>query len=148
MSSPEDRLAALETKVADLSEAMNVLLAAAEKDKAKKAANTPRLLPGDPPEDDELETWVAWVRLNYQPVSRADQIPECWGEHPGLVNELTTLHATWREDFQTNPNAGSAQLWHDRWFPGVLQRMRVWVPRKCIEEGQHRIQSTQGKDEQ
>jgi hypothetical protein len=66
-------------------------------------------------------SWTAWLRHRY-PLAR--KIPDCWAQHPELVEELTTLWLAWQGAFQ-QPDAllTAAADWHDRWLPGVLHRL-------------------------
>ena len=69
----------------------------------------------------ELGSWVGWIRARY-PLAR--KIPECWDQHPELVEELTALWLAWQLAYQI-PDAPltAAADWHDRWLPGVLHRL-------------------------
>lgn len=92
-----------------------------------------------PAEDvDVLPTWVAWFNLRYVPLDPTKQIPYCWPEHGGLAAEIATLAFAWSKAFDdVKANHDAAQMWHDRWLPGFLQRMRFWAPRECFD-GAHR----------
>ena len=95
----------------------------------------------DPPpmkEVDILPTWVAWWNLRYAPLEHNKRIPYCWPEHPGLAAEIATLAFTWQKAFNdVKANSDAAQMWHDRWLPGFLQRLRTWVPTDCFD-GTHK----------
>lgn len=69
----------------------------------------------------ELTGWVNWLRMRY-PLAR--KIPDCWHEHPEIVEELTALWVAWQAAY-TEPDAAltAASDWHDRWLPGVLYRL-------------------------
>lgn len=87
---------------------------------------------------DVLPTWVAWFNLRYAPQEHSKRIPDCWQLHGGLAAEIATLAATWQRAFDdAKANTDAAQMWHDRWLPGFLQRMRQWVPADCFD-GDHR----------
>lgn len=87
---------------------------------------------------DILPTWVGWFNLRYVPIDQTKQIPYCWAEHGGLAAEVATLAFTWRKAFDdVKANHDGAQMWHDRWLPGFLQRMRSWAPGECFD-GSHR----------
>ncbi|NLT55814.1 MAG: hypothetical protein GXX79_14900 [Actinomycetales bacterium] len=70
----------------------------------------------------DLVDWVAWLHDAYE-LSTDHRLPECWHQHPGLVQELTALRA-WRAEIYTPPtdpdghpapvwgNGGSARAWH------------------------------------
>lgn len=87
---------------------------------------------------DVLPTWVAWFNLRYAPQEQARQIPYCWEQHGGLAAEVATVAYTWQKAFDdVKANSDAAQMWHDRWLPGFLQRMRSWAPADCFD-GTHR----------
>lgn len=87
---------------------------------------------------DVLPTWVAWYNLRYAALEPSKQIPYCWEEHGGLAAEIATLAHTWRKAFNdVKANTDAAQMWHDRWLPGFLSRMRWWAPADCFD-GEHR----------
>ena len=136
-----ERIAKLEQRVADLSEAVTILLDHAEKQRGdgdSPSGGAPSWLHASPPEADDADTWVRWWNENYRPTRSADRIPECWREHPGLMAEVLTLHATWQAAFaDSEAEATAAQNWHDRWLPGFLHRMRTWVEQTCLQ-GEHR----------
>ena len=70
----------------------------------------------------DLVNWVAWLHDAYE-LSTDQRLPECWYQHPGLVQELAALRA-WRAEIYTPPtdpdgrpapvwgNGGSARAWH------------------------------------
>jgi hypothetical protein len=87
---------------------------------------------------DVLPTWVAWFNLRYAPLEASKRIPYCWEEHGGLAAEIATLACAWQKAFDdVKANSDAAQMWHDRWLPGFLQRMRWWAPTDCFD-GEHR----------
>jgi hypothetical protein len=68
----------------------------------------------------QLESWTAWLRHRY-PLAR--RIPDCWAQHPELVEELTALWLAWQLAYQQpDPPLTAAADWHDRWLPGMLLR--------------------------
>lgn len=68
----------------------------------------------------ELADWVEQVYLRYPD---ATTLPECWPWHPDAVEELTWLHAAWREAYRATTTASRAADWHDRYRPGVVRRL-------------------------
>lgn len=87
---------------------------------------------------DVLPTWVAWWNLRYAPQEHTKRIPYCWESHGGLAAEIATLVTCWQHAFcDVKANSDSAQMWHDRWLPAFLQRMRTWVPADCFD-GTHK----------
>lgn len=91
---------------------------------------------------DVLPTWVAWFNLRYAPQEHTKQIPYCWEHHGGLAAEIATVACTWQKAFDdVKANSDAAQMWHDRWLPGFLQRMKSWAPADCFD-GTHREMTT------
>ena len=87
---------------------------------------------------DVLPTWVGWFNLRYAPQEHSKRIPYCWEQHGGLAAEIATLAYAWQKAFNdVKANSDAAQMWHDRWMPGFLQRMRTWVPADCFD-GTHK----------
>jgi hypothetical protein len=87
---------------------------------------------------DVLPTWVAWWNLRYAPQEHTKRIPYCWEQHGGLAAEIATLAYGWQKAFNdVKANSDAAQMWHDRWLPGFLQRMRYWAPADCFD-GTHK----------
>jgi hypothetical protein len=87
---------------------------------------------------DVLRTWVAWFNLRYAPQEHAKRIPYCWEQHGGLAAEIATVAFAWQKAFDdVKANTDAAQMWHDRWLPGFLQRMKGWAPADCFD-GSHR----------
>jgi hypothetical protein len=60
----------------------------------------------------ELVEWVIWLHDRYE-LSRDSKLPDCWPQHPGLVEELWSLKA-WREEIYNaaQPSAQAARYWH------------------------------------
>lgn len=91
---------------------------------------------------DVLPTWVAWFNLRYAPQEQTKRIPYCWEEHGGLAAEIATVACAWQKAFDdVKANSDAAQMWHDRWLPGFLQRMRSWAPADCFD-GSHRDEAS------
>lgn len=87
---------------------------------------------------DVLPTWVAWYNLRYAPLEYTKRIPYCWQQHGGLAAEIATLAYAWQRAFNdVKANSDAAQMWHDRWLPGFLSRVRWWAPASCLD-GNHR----------
>lgn len=60
----------------------------------------------------ELVEWVIWLHDRYE-LARDSRLPDCWTQHPGLVEELWSLKA-WREEIYLadKPSAQAARYWH------------------------------------
>ena len=66
-----------------------------------------------------------WVDRFLRPVCEGYVIPDCWPAHNEAVWELATLHAEWVRVYD-GPDGGSldgALELHDRWLPGVCNRL-------------------------
>ena len=69
----------------------------------------------------ELAGWVGWIPGRH-PLAR--RVPECWHRHPEVVEELTALWLAWCAAYtERDAPLTSAADWHDRWLPGLLQRL-------------------------
>lgn len=72
----------------------------------------------------ELAGWVQDVLVSrYQLDER--RLPRCWYRHPEAVEELSWLYADWARVFRGGRGASTSAAgeWHDRWLPGVLDRL-------------------------
>lgn len=50
---------------------------------------------------------------------------QCWANHPEAIWELSTLRAEWERKCadEGNRDLAGALTWHDKWLPGVLDRL-------------------------
>jgi hypothetical protein len=82
-----------------------------------------------------VDNFVAWYNITYVGVdgSRAQPIPECWRQHPGLAMEIATLAYSWRSaNIGASASPREAQYWHHQWRPGFTDRLtREWVHNDC-----------------
>ncbi|MGH8794409.1 MAG: hypothetical protein ACRDXX_17385 [Stackebrandtia sp.] len=68
----------------------------------------------------DLVDWVAWLHDRYE-LSKAEQLPACWPQHPGLVEELQALKI-WRDEIYTrDPDESAASSGQ-----GAGQAARYW----------------------
>jgi hypothetical protein len=82
-----------------------------------------------------LTKWIGNVLLQRYPEASRVLYP-CWQEHPGAVDALTALHATWRAAYQDAAAPPTdAATWLDRWLPTLLGQIRTGL-RSC-ERGNH-----------
>ncbi|MDX2377611.1 hypothetical protein M4I32_12450 [Microbacterium sp. LRZ72] len=59
-----------------------------------------------------LRDWVEWFTARYDvPVS---SIPNCWWQHPALVEELSALHTAHRASFDASDSGFGPIGWHER----------------------------------
>jgi len=92
------------------------------------------------PDDEQLflealELWVGWLVGRYRLDHRL--VPDCWPQHPELVEELSALHLAWEGSFAITAMHDAPLLWHER-FAGARQRLSDWVARTGCRPGGHR----------
>ncbi|MGH9115636.1 MAG: DUF4913 domain-containing protein [Acidimicrobiales bacterium] len=69
----------------------------------------------------QLGDWISWLRSRY-PLAR--RIPNCWDQHPEIIEELTALWLAWQAAYtEPDPPLTAPADWHDRWLPGLLRRL-------------------------
>jgi len=85
---------------------------------------------------EELSGWLATVLLRYP--DAAAVLPECWLWHPDLVEELVWLSHAWHAAY-TGPTASPAAAgdWHDRYRPGVIERLKRNAAGCSLERHSH-----------
>jgi hypothetical protein len=69
-----------------------------------------------------LVEWVAWLHDRYE-LSIQSRLPECWPEHPGIIEELWTLKM-WREALYTTDTETGVLTGHEA--GGLAQHARYW----------------------
>jgi regulator of replication initiation timing len=82
----------------------------------------------------QLRAWVDRVAL-VQYAEYFARLPPCWPAHPSAVIELSTVMTEWVRvygDPQNRP-LQDALMFHDRWLPGVLNRVLQAI--KCDASG-------------
>lgn len=88
-----------------------------------------------------VDNFVAWYNVTYVGIegSRAQPIPDCWQQHPGLAMEVATLAYSWRAaNIGASASPREAQYWHHQWRPGFTDRLtREWVHADC-GDSEHR----------
>lgn len=91
-----------------------------------------RDLPDDraPEEWEALREWVEWVTVRFDiPVSL---IPNCWWQHPALVEELSALHVAWRTAYDEQDTGLGPVMWLERWHLAKA-RLRAAYPGSCTD---------------
>lgn len=88
---------------------------------------------------ESLDLWVLWLADRYQLDHRT--VPECWRQHPELIEELSALHLSWKGSFATTASHDAPLLWHERF---AIARVRIgeWVARLGCRPGSHRLPTT------
>lgn len=70
----------------------------------------------------ELTQWLAEVYLHYPGAA----LPSCWLWHPAVVEELWWLRQAHHDAYNARDgSAAKAADWHDRYRPGVTQRIQA-----------------------
>jgi hypothetical protein len=81
----------------------------------------------------ELSDWVETALRTQYPSYLTGQIKPCWPNHPEARWELAWLYQLWALTYLNGRSAPKdAADWHDRWFPGVLNRLSQ-IMRSCEE---------------
>ncbi|TDD37783.1 hypothetical protein [Saccharopolyspora elongata] len=134
------RLRATETKVQDLERAFGEVM---QEETRKRSEPAPWVWVPPPATTNDPRTnvraFVEFYNLTYFGAGRAQRIPECWEQHPGLAMEIATLAAAWRAaNLGRSAHPRDAQSWHHHWRPGAIDRMvRDWTHPSCLD-GDHR----------
>lgn len=84
---------------------------------------------------EELDLWVDWLTDRYRLDHRT--VPNCWREHPELLEELSALHLAWQGAFATSAAPDEALRWHEH-FAAAGLRLNDWVARTGCRPGAHR----------
>jgi hypothetical protein len=82
----------------------------------------------------DLHGWVeGFLRLHYP--GYLARLPRCWPNHWEAAWELSTLRAEWERIYadEDNRDLGGALVWHEKFFPGVLDRLGRSIA--CDEAG-------------
>lgn len=88
---------------------------------------------------EDLELWVGWLADRYRLDHRL--VPDCWRQHPELVEELSALHLAWEGSFSITASYDAPLLWHER-FANSRVRISEWVARLGCRPGSHRSAGT------
>lgn len=82
----------------------------------------------------QVGDFAAWLQRTYLDEAHIEvNLPQCWRQHPLLVEELTALMLAWQAaytDGSTEPNADPA-YWHERYLPDFLSRLHP-IDRLCL----------------
>ncbi|MDE9364018.1 hypothetical protein PZ938_00215 [Luteipulveratus sp. YIM 133132] len=94
----------------------------------------------------DLRAWFVWAYPTILfPRSAEKEIPDCWEQHPGVVEELLALYAAWVAAYaEARPNEGRI-AWHDRWVGPFLDRVFLgYGLNECRRNGGH-VQARQAR---
>ena len=78
---------------------------------------------------------MLWLADRYRLDHRT--VPDCWQQHPELIEELSALHLSWQGSFATTAPHDAPLLWHER-FALARARISDWVARLGCRPGHHR----------
>ena len=76
-----------------------------------------------------LRTWVAWLYGRYR-LTLEDRLPECWPQHPELIEELWALRAWRTEAYGPDGTGQSAAYWHQA-LVTFLTHVSAWWAGGC-----------------
>ena len=80
------------------------------------------------PEWAALRDWVQWVTTRFDiPITL---IPNCWWQHPALVEELSALHVAWRTAYDPQDSGLGPLMWLERWH-AARTRLRAAYSGSC-----------------
>ena len=82
-----------------------------------------------------LDLWVDWLTDRYRLDHRT--VPQCWHEHPELLEELSALHLAWQGAYATAAAPDAALHWHEH-FAAAVSRLNDWVARTGCRPSAHR----------
>jgi hypothetical protein len=76
----------------------------------------------------ELAAWVIWLHDRYE-LSVEERLPHCWGDHPGLIEELSALRA-WRLEIWNSPQPSgqAARYWHAEMRQTITAALTFYAP--------------------
>lgn len=91
----------------------------------------------------KLRRWLQWAHPRLFVPSLPDPLPQCWPNHPGVVEELLALYAAWSAAYAGKEPGEAAIAWHDRWLHPCLHRIwTVYGLNSCAREGRHEDRPT------
>lgn len=78
---------------------------------------------------EQLRAWVGWLVGRYR-LALEDRLPQCWAQHPELIEELWALRA-WRDEAYGPEGSGqSAVYWHQALIT-FLTHVSAWWAGGC-----------------
>ncbi len=92
-----------------------------------------------------LDDWVRWLVHHYGIDQR--EIPDCWSQHPELVEELAALRTARTAAYAPDAFPTAALDWHHA-FSLTRDRLRQWVARTACRRSQHRPRETDGVEQE
>lgn len=84
---------------------------------------------------EELNLWIDWLTDRYRLDHRT--VPDCWHDHPELLEELSALHLAWQGAFATSASPDAPLRWHEQ-FAAAINRLTDWVARTGCRPDGHR----------
>src|SRR5579871_6438749 len=78
---------------------------------------------------EQLRAWVSWLAGRYR-LPLEDRLPQCWAQHPELIEELWALRAWRLEAYGTDGSGQSAVYWHQA-LVTFLTHVSAWWAGGC-----------------
>jgi hypothetical protein len=118
-------------------------------ERLRKSVMGPEVIcwPALPPDKEQAVTaemveWVTWLTRRYDLDRRT--IPECWGKHGALVEELSALRSAWQLAFSRTAPKDAPLTWHSG-FAQARARLADWAARAGCRPGRHQESGEAGE---
>lgn len=85
-----------------------------------------------------LGRWIAEVLVPWYEITR-DELPDCWPLHRPALVELSWLRSAHVQAYLRTSPPSVAGEWHQRWRPGVVERLRAVIDRNLCGPGFHLV---------
>ena len=85
-----------------------------------------------------LGRWIAEVFVPWYEITR-DELPDCWPLHRPALVELSWLRSAHVQAYLPSSPPSVAGEWHQRWRPGVVERLHVVIDRIACGPGFHLV---------
>ncbi len=79
----------------------------------------------------ELVTWVTWLHDRYE-LATESRLPDCWVEHPGIIEELWALMIWRREIYEADDQqvGQAARYWHSE-LKSAISNVTTFYAASC-----------------
>ncbi|MFR9802553.1 hypothetical protein ACL02T_09655 [Pseudonocardia sp. RS010] len=85
-----------------------------------------------------LGRWIAEIFVPWYEITR-DELPDCWPLHRPALVELSWLRSAHVQAYLRSSPPSVAGEWHQRWRPGVVERLHAVIDRTLCGPGFHRL---------